>query len=956
MATTLLNLNDLNGNNGLTISGLTQNDNLGTAVEITGDLNGDGIEDLIISSSNAGEISTNPYSYYYSDGRGKTYIIFGNQNGLDSSLNLNSLNGDNGFTVTGVNEEDSLGSAISTGDINGDGLDDLIVTAPYAGGRITNYGYEYSEGRGRVYLIFGRQNNFAAEIDLASLNGSNGLTLGGIDAQDNLGTAVTSAGDINGDGIDDLAVSAAGAGKVITNDNGYSYSDRRGETYLVFGSKNFDSNLNLALLNGDNGFIIEGKNAYDSLGYALSNAGDLNGDGIDDLVIGTPAAGEALDSPYALADESDRRGEVYVIFGSQNGFNSRFNLDNLNGANGFAIAGIDEEDNLGSAVSNAGDLNGDGIDDLILGAKQASQTGEYTYEGGVYVIFGNNNGFEARFDLTNLDGTNGFSIPGLNLDDGLGNAVSTGDLDGDGIDDLLITASTAGRTLSFAGYSYSDRRGETYLIFGNNKGFEAVIDLENLSSNEGVKIAGSDRDALFGSAISSGGDFNGDKIADLVISAPDVDVTGEYTREGEAYIIFGSAAYGGSLVGTNENDNLVGTAGDDSISGLAGNDTITGNDGDDTLKGNDDRDRLMGKLGKDLLYGNSGDDTLVGNQNDDTLRGGDGNDYLKADSGNDFLNGGNGKDLLSGNYGKDTLYGSNGNDTLNGGVDNDSLNGDANNDLLYGNEGRDTLNGGTGRDTLRGNQGSDRLMGKLGNDLLYGNSGNDTLLGNQNDDTLRGGDGNDYLKADSGNDLLVGANDADLLFGNSGNDTLDGGNGNDTLRGGVGSDRLNGNSQADLLAGDDGNDILNGGKGNDTLYGGKGSDRLNGNQDNDVLDGTKTGDSSLGLNELDTLVGGTGNDIFTLGDGGQVYYDDGEGNTKGINDFALIINLNVEQDTIKLMGRSDRYSLNFYQNSVGNTNAEIIYHPGNYSLGELIAVLENIPADLTISDSVFNFI
>lgn len=315
MITSLLNLNNLNGKNGFTIPGLTQDDNLGTTVNNTGDINGDGIEDLIISAINAGEDSSDPFRYYNSDRRGETYVIFGSKN-LNSTFDLNSLNGNNGFTVTGMETNDNLGAAVTTGDINGDGIDDLAITAPLAGATVTDAnGFSYSQGNGEVYVIFGQQKSYSANLNRQFLNGNNGFVLRGIDSGDNLGTAVTSAGDINGDGINDIAVSATGAGKLITNDAGFQYSDRRGETFIVFGKKNgFNSWINLAHLNGNNGFIIEGKDANDSLGDAVNNGGDINGDGIDDLIIGTPRAGEVLDSPFANGD-SDQRGKPTLSLG-----------------------------------------------------------------------------------------------------------------------------------------------------------------------------------------------------------------------------------------------------------------------------------------------------------------------------------------------------------------------------------------------------------------------------------------------------------------------------------------------------------------------------------------------------------------------------------------------------------------------------------------------------------------
>ncbi|MEY2831238.1 MAG: hypothetical protein RLZZ574_496, partial [Cyanobacteriota bacterium] len=618
MAISLSDLKNTNGNDGLVIPGKNEGDRLGEAVYSAGDLNGDGLDDLVVTAPDGG-IPSNDDSYYQSDRRGQAYVIFGTRNSNNSTVNLDSLNGSNGFKVSGIDATNQLGSAVSVGDLNGDGIDDLVLGAPNAGRNISSYNYSYSENNGEAYVIFGTRNGFNANFNLQSLNGSNGFTLKGIDASDLLGTAITSAGDINGDGIDDLAVSATGGGQPITNRNGFTYSDRRGEVYVLFGQKNgFDARINLFNLNGSNGFIVDGKDANDSLGSALSNAGDINGDGIDDLVIGASNAGNVLNSPFADGD-SDQRGEIYVVFGSKNGFNSRFSV-----ADRFALTGLGIEDNLGTAISSAGDLNGDGIDDLVIGAANASVDGSYK-EGEVYVLFGRQGGFGTQFDLNSLNGNNGFSIAGINGGDGLGNAVSAGDFNGDGIDDLLIGASTAG----------SDSRGAAYVLFGKRNGFTSQVDLANLSSNVGIKIAGISSEDLLGGGISSGGDLNGDGADDLVVSAPGVDLGNEYTKEGTTYVIFGKPQPQPQPIPSNNatpyNDRLNGTAQNDKISGQNGNDTMFGGDGNDTLAGDGGSDRLSGSNGNDTLAGNDGGDTISGGAGTDLLNGGNQQDRLLGD-------------------------------------------------------------------------------------------------------------------------------------------------------------------------------------------------------------------------------------------------------------------------------------------------------------------------------------
>ncbi len=264
--------------------------------------------------------------------------------------------------------------------MNGDGFDDLIIGAFFHD--------ENGSNSGSSYVVFGGS-SFAADIDLSALDGSNGFEILGEAAGDQSGRSVSNAGDVNGDGFDDLIIGAA-----FHDENG---SDS-GSSYVVFGGSSFNADIDLSALDGSNGFEILGEAAGDRSGMSVSNAGDVNGDGFDDLIIGA----------YLHDENGSNSGSSYVVFGGSS-FAADIDLSALDGSNGFEILGEAAGDQSGISVSNAGDVNGDGFDDLIIGARFHDENGSNS--GSSYVVFGGSS-FAADIDLSDLDGSNGFEILG----------------------------------------------------------------------------------------------------------------------------------------------------------------------------------------------------------------------------------------------------------------------------------------------------------------------------------------------------------------------------------------------------------------------------------------------------------------------------------------------------------------------------------------------------------------
>jgi len=496
-----IDLGSLNGTDGFKLNGVDEGDRAGWAVGRVGDVNGEGIEDILI-----GALDADPHG---TSGAGEAYVVFGSFDGFPSEFELADLDGENGFVLKGIQVDDHLGNSLNgAGDLNGDGYDDIVVGAFAAD----------PDGRdhaGEAYVVFGRA-TYPAELEVAALDGSDGFGMKGIHLDGDLGASVANAGDVNRDGIDDLLIGANHASPEGKTESG--------ESYLIFGSRRpFPALLDLTTLDGRNGFAMRGANILDHSGYSVSSAGDFNDDGYDDMLIGAFAANPG---GRILA------GETYLVFGARKPFPAVIDLGTLDGRNGFVLRGASPFSASGGSISEAGDVNHDGVDDIIVGAPFAN-----AFSGEAYVVYGKRDRarrFPAAIELSSLDGTDGFVLKGVNAGELTGFVNEAGDINADGVDDMLI------------GVAGSQPHGRAYAVYGKRGrggrpgSFPAVLDLANFGPSDGLVLTGiatgdTPSAVEFGLFVSATGDVNDDGIDDMLVGAKAAGPGGA----GEAYVVYG---------------------------------------------------------------------------------------------------------------------------------------------------------------------------------------------------------------------------------------------------------------------------------------------------------------------------------------------------------------------------------------------------------------------------------
>ena len=550
------------------IDGPSTVDNFGGSASGAGDVNGDGFDDMIVGAQGDGTIDE--------ENRGSARVL----SGFDGSIL---------YLFEGDSAGDLLGFSVSgAGDVNSDGFDDLIVGAP------------------------GDDNNGADSGSVQVLSGADGTVLYNFDgdsAGDELGASVSGGGDVNGDGVADLIVGIRG------DDNNGSNS----------GSVRVFSGADGSVL-----YNFDGDSAGDEFGFSVSDADDVNGDGFADLIVG--ASGDDNNG-------EENSGSARVFSGSDGSILYTFNGDDMG-------------DFMGRAIGRAGDVNGDGFADLIMGIPQDDNNGEgsgsarvfsgvdgsllYNFDGdtpgGIFgrtvsvagdlngdgfadlIVGAPNDGSGIARVFSGVDGSVLFDFAGDSAGDGFGRPVNgAGDVDGDGVIDLIVGApsddnngngSGSARVFSgsdgsvlyaFDGDSAGDILGRSVSDAGdvNGDGTDDLIEGFPLNDNNGADsgsarvVSGSDDSVLlnfdgdsagdqFGAAVAGAGDVNGDGLDDLIVGAPLDDNNG--TDSGSVRVLSGAD---GSVLYNFDGD----SAGDQFGATVVGAGDINGDGFDDLIVG-----------------------------------------------------------------------------------------------------------------------------------------------------------------------------------------------------------------------------------------------------------------------------------------------------------------------------------------------------------------------------------
>lgn len=416
------------------------------------DISGDGKSDIVIGAPTP-------------DGIGKVYLFYSD---LPPLLNMASAPGIStssaNYTLSGGSPGDQFGfSTAIAGDINGDGYADILVGAPYADDGATD--------NGKVYIYYGGPSS--------KMNSNADIIINGSDSGENMGFSVSPAGDVNGDGFDDIMIGAPNKYQ-----SGIPYA---GAAYIFYGGPLLSEKTGYPnISSADADVILKGEESQDKFGSAVSWAGDFNGDKYDDVVVGAPSAD----------GEGNSRGRTYIYYGGTS----------MNSQADVRITGKSDFDWFGSSVAGGGDINNDGYGDVIIGAPGTDYSSTGDDRGKAYVIYG---GGSVGSDINVGSSISKLTVLSGPIDKAyFGTSVGyAGDVNNDGFGDVVAGGKYLGTDDSF--------KGRAYLYLGGS----------SMNTAPDAEFSGEDQTDRFGTAVAGIGDVDGDSYYDILIGA--------YLAEGE---------------------------------------------------------------------------------------------------------------------------------------------------------------------------------------------------------------------------------------------------------------------------------------------------------------------------------------------------------------------------------------------------------------------------------------
>ncbi len=355
------------------------------AVSEAGDVDGDGYADFLIGASNSQEAG-----YFM----GEVYLVLGRDSGWGAQEPL----ADADASFRGYADRDYAGASLAAaGDVNGDGLDDFLIGAP---------SNQYNdESNGRAHLVLGRTSGWETNTSLADTD----VVFVGEASTDMAGASLAGLGDVDGDGYDDFLIGAPRAGEG---------TDRNGYVYLFLGGGD-DWTGEISMSEADGSWV--GTSYVSSAGYAVAGAGDVNGDGLDDLLIGSPGTSN---------------GRAHLVLGRTGGWA----MDESLGDSDASYWSWDHNTGIGYSLAGVGDVDGDGYDDMLVGAQAQ------TDDGITYLIFGGDAGWAPDTEIETADA----SFIGSSDESAGTHVAAAGDVNGDDAPDFLVAG----------------RKGRVYLVRG----------------------------------------------------------------------------------------------------------------------------------------------------------------------------------------------------------------------------------------------------------------------------------------------------------------------------------------------------------------------------------------------------------------------------------------------------------------------------------------------------------